>query len=186
MSRELTSEEVHFVGREMSVRSVMFHSAVADRLGLSVSDLRAWDLLANTGSMTAGELANLTGLSPGAVTGLIDRLVRAGAVRRSVNPHDRRKVTIRVISNLRTGKGAKYYASVQKAIAELYRRYSQSELTVINGYTKDMTELLRTEMMRLCALHPLPRHSSTLDKGQGWASRSGAIERRSAAGQDFD
>ena len=76
-------EEAHRAGRELSARSVMFYTLVEERLGLSVSDLRAWGLLVGLGPLSAREFADLTGLTPGAVTGLIDRLEKAGAVKRT-------------------------------------------------------------------------------------------------------
>src|SRR5262245_14500980 len=81
--KELTiRQQAHRAGREMSARSVMFYTLVARLVGLSVSDLRAWDLLVSYGPMSASEFADLTGLTAGAVTGLLDRLSKAGAVKR--------------------------------------------------------------------------------------------------------
>ena len=97
-------EEAHRAGREFSARSVMFYTLVAKLIGLSVSDLRAWDLLVSYGPMAASKFADLTGLTAGAVTGLIDRLTKAGAVKRVPDPDDRRKVIIVVTSELRSGK----------------------------------------------------------------------------------
>src|SRR3982074_343112 len=84
-------EQAHRAGREMSARSVMFYTLVAKLIGLSVSDLRAWDLRVNYGPMSASEFADLTGLTAGAVTGLIDRLTKAGAGKRVPDADDRRK-----------------------------------------------------------------------------------------------
>src|SRR4029077_18149740 len=103
--KELTiRQQAHRAGREMSARSVMFYTLVAKLIGLSVSDLRAWDLLVNYGPMSAREFADLTGLTAGAVTGLSDRLAKAGAVKRVRHAGDRRKITLVVTSELRSGK----------------------------------------------------------------------------------
>ena len=90
----------------------MFYTLVAERLGLSVSDLRAWDLLVGLGPLSARQFADHTGLTPGAVTGLIDRLERAGAVKRTTDPRDRRKVIVTVLSELRTGHASIYFELV--------------------------------------------------------------------------
>jgi DNA-binding MarR family transcriptional regulator len=142
-------EQAHRAGREMSARSVMFYTLVAERLGLSVSDLRAWDLLLRYGSMSASQFADLTGLTPGAVTGLVDRLGRAGAVKRTPDPHDRRKVIITVTSALRTGKTSVYFDSFQAALARLYKRYSDDEIRVIYRYSTEIAALLQEEALRL-------------------------------------
>ena len=70
----------------------MFHQAVAECVGLNVTDHKCLDVLVRSGPMTAGQLAQLTGLTTGAVTGVLDRLERAGFVRRQSDPSDRRRV----------------------------------------------------------------------------------------------
>src|SRR2546423_4573690 len=73
---------------------ILFHQAVADRLGLHVSDLRCLNILLEAGSIPAGEIGERTGLTTGAVTRMVDRLERAGYVRREPDPADRRRVIV--------------------------------------------------------------------------------------------
>src|SRR2546430_1487431 len=73
---------------------ILFHQAVADRLGLHISDLRCLNILLETGSVPAGEIGERTGLTTGAVTRMVDRLERAGYVRREPDPTDRRRVIV--------------------------------------------------------------------------------------------
>src|SRR5438034_2670026 len=80
--------------RRQSTATVLFHAAVAERLGLSATDHKYADLIARQGPMTAGELADRAGLTTGAITGVLDRLERAGWVRRERDPHDRRRVMV--------------------------------------------------------------------------------------------
>src|SRR5262245_33252986 len=86
------------LGWELSTAVVLFHEAVAARLGLSAADHRALGLISRSGAVTAGELAQRTGLSPGAVTGLVDRLEQGGHVRRTRDPADRRRVLVEPVS----------------------------------------------------------------------------------------
>src|SRR5262249_43014336 len=72
--------------RQLSAATIMFHQAVADRLGMNVTDHKCADILERNGPMTAGELAERTGLTTGAITGVIDRLEKAGFVRRAEHP----------------------------------------------------------------------------------------------------
>jgi DNA-binding MarR family transcriptional regulator len=72
--------------------------AVADRVGLHVTDLRCLNLLANAGPLTAGELGQQLGLgTTGAVTPMVDRLERAGYLRRQPDPRDCRRVIIQPV-----------------------------------------------------------------------------------------
>src|SRR5437762_12824741 len=73
---------------------ILFHQAVADRLGLHVSDLRCLNVLMEAGSAPAGEIGERTGLTTGAGTRMVDRLERAGYGRREPDPAARRPVLV--------------------------------------------------------------------------------------------
>ena len=70
---------------------MLFHHAVAERLGLGPADHKCLDLLVERGSMTSSQLAAITGLTTGAITGVVNRLEAAGYVQRQPDPDDRRK-----------------------------------------------------------------------------------------------
>jgi DNA-binding MarR family transcriptional regulator len=91
MKREETIHNIIDKFREMSTETIMFHQAVADELGLSITDHKCLDLIHRFGAMPAGRLAELTSLTTGAVTGMIDRLEKAGYVKRANDSKDRRK-----------------------------------------------------------------------------------------------
>src|SRR3954467_12266878 len=82
--------------RQASAIGVILSQAVARKAGLNSVDLECLDLLVTGGPATAGQLGQRTGLSSGAVTGLIDRLERARFVRRKSDRNDRRKVLVEV------------------------------------------------------------------------------------------
>ena len=65
--------------RETSTVTILFHQAIADRLGMNVTDHKCAGILSRSGPITAGELARRTGLTTGAITGVIDRLEQAGS-----------------------------------------------------------------------------------------------------------
>ena len=81
-------------GRETSRLSMVFRYAIAERLGLTVSDLECLDYLADVGSATAGQVAERTNLTTGAVTSMLRRLQQAGYVTAERDPADRRRVTV--------------------------------------------------------------------------------------------
>src|SRR4051794_26726388 len=68
-----------------------FDTLAAERLGLNRTDLHCINIIENSGGLTAGELAKESGLTTGAVTGVVDRLERAGYARRVSDPADRRR-----------------------------------------------------------------------------------------------
>src|SRR5580704_15386689 len=76
--------------------SILFNQKVADRVGLRLTDLQCITLLELLGPVTPGTLAECTGLTTGGVTVMLDRLEKAGYVKREANPQDRRSVLVRV------------------------------------------------------------------------------------------
>jgi DNA-binding MarR family transcriptional regulator len=88
---ELVEEIVGRLMRQHSTAVVLFHHAVAERLGLGPTDHKCLDLLRERGAMAGSDLAAITGLTSGAITGVVARLERAGYLRREPDPHDGRK-----------------------------------------------------------------------------------------------
>ena len=83
--------------RKASAQGTIFAATVAERAAISSSDMDCMDFLNLEGRMTAGRLAELTGLTTGAITGVIDRMEKAGFVRRERDASDRRKVFIALV-----------------------------------------------------------------------------------------
>jgi DNA-binding MarR family transcriptional regulator len=117
-------------GRQLSTATIMFHQAVADCLGLNVTDHKCIDLLLLNGPLTAGELAAMTGLTTGAITAVIDRLERAGFARRQDDPDDRRRVIVSVVVQ-RCRDIERLFQPFAASFGELTDRYSDKELAVI-------------------------------------------------------
>jgi DNA-binding MarR family transcriptional regulator len=82
--------------RASTNQDLAFENLAADRLGINHTDLHCLNIIENSGSLTAGELAARSGLTAGAVTGVVDRLERAGFARRVSDPSDRRRVNVEV------------------------------------------------------------------------------------------
>ena len=80
--------------RDASGQGVLYSQAVAQRLGINSTDLECLDHIVLRGPLSAGALAEATGLTTGAITGVIDRLERTGFARRERDPNDRRKVSV--------------------------------------------------------------------------------------------
>lgn len=138
--------------RETSALSVLFSQAIADRVGMSATDLEALDTLIRHGPMTAGRLAELTGLTTGAITGLVDRLERRGYVRRERNPTDRRSVIIQPLREEAIRDLGPYYAAMSAAMDELMARYSDEELAVILDFLTRAVAIAADQVARVRGL----------------------------------
>ena len=83
--------------RRLIAQSIAMHEVVAASLGINATDLRCLELLSANPGITPSRLAELSGLTSGAVTGVLDRLEAAGFVRRESDPEDRRRIIVRPV-----------------------------------------------------------------------------------------
>jgi DNA-binding MarR family transcriptional regulator len=138
------------VGRTLSTHTVMLHAAVADRLGLNITDHKALDFACRGGgTVTAGELAELTGLTSGAITGVIDRLEKAGFARRERDPNDRRRIIICPTS--RAQEIGHLFESLAHEMTKLCSQYTDRELTLLIDFFDQVTRLVQQETRKLRA-----------------------------------
>jgi DNA-binding MarR family transcriptional regulator len=136
--------------REMSTETIMFHQGVADVLGLHITDHKSLDLIRQYGAMPAGKLAELTGLTTGAVTGIIDRLEKAGYVRRANDPKDRRRTIIEPTqNNKRERKIEAIFIPFHERMHKLLSSYSDSELAFLLDVLTKSIELTHEESKKL-------------------------------------
>ncbi|TGL47828.1 MarR family transcriptional regulator [Leptospira meyeri] len=110
------------------------HEAIAKKAGLSGTDHKYLGYLIEKGEMTAGELAKISGLTTGAITGVIDRLEKNKLVKRKFLPDDRRKVMI--VPNLEKANQlfAPIFKKLQKDTELLISSFSSRELEVVHRY----------------------------------------------------
>ena len=127
--------------RRSSAAGVLHGQTIARQVGVNSSDLECLDLILMSGPSSAGEIARHTGLTSGAVTGLIDRLERLGLVERAADPADRRKVLVRVRED-RIGPIAQLYAPLEKSMQSLLAGYSKEQLKVLIDFSERSGELL--------------------------------------------
>src|ERR1700743_790288 len=122
--------------RRTSAQGVLFGQAVANVAGISGSDLDCMDFLNLEGRMTAGRLAELTGLTTGAITGVVDRLEKAGFVRRERDETDRRKVFIATVPENVAHIG-RLYVPMQESMQKLWNTYSDAELELLLRFARE-------------------------------------------------
>jgi DNA-binding MarR family transcriptional regulator len=134
--------------RTGSAQSVMLSQAAADRLGMASSDIECFDLLSLHGPMTAGRLAELTGLTTGAITGVVDRLERAGYARRERDPHDRRRVIVQPLL-ARRADAEPIFGPMAAATAALLDRYSDDELALLLDFWERANLMTQEQIARI-------------------------------------
>ena len=133
--------------RDVSGLGVLFSHAAAERLGLNPTDLECLGSLED-GPRSAGELATSAGLTTGAITGVIDRLERAGFARREADPADRRKVLVRATPEALT-HAAPIFGPLSAATQAVLSGYSDAELELLLGFlekSRDATLAVLTEL----------------------------------------
>ena len=139
--------------REMSTETIMFHQAVADILGLHITDHKCLDLIHRYGPMPAGRLAELTGLTTGAVTGIIDRLEEAGYVRRTDDPKDRRRIIVEPTKNKKWERKIEtIFIPLHERMHKLLSAYSDSELAFLLDVLTKTLDQSQQELMKLRGL----------------------------------
>ncbi len=148
--KELLEQLSYQLGRELSARTIMFHSAVAEKMGLSITEHKALDMLSRQGPLTAGQLAEVTGLTTGAITGMVDRLEKAGFVKRVADSSDRRKIRVEaVVEKYEAMTGV--FASLGQAMNALLESYTDKELAVIHDFLTKVPEIIDEETRKLRA-----------------------------------
>jgi DNA-binding MarR family transcriptional regulator len=121
----------------------------ADRIGINATDLNCLNIVALTGRMTAGELAQQTGLSTASITGVLDRLEDGGFVRRVRDPHDRRLVIIELAAGPGLSKIGPTFGPVVKAWRATAASYSDDELRLLLEFQGKVEEIMRAQLARL-------------------------------------
>ncbi|HKV57702.1 MAG TPA: MarR family transcriptional regulator [Ktedonobacteraceae bacterium] len=136
--------------RQFNGLGASFFRAAAAQIGMTVTDMQVMDILDSTGPTTAGQLADLTGLTTGAITGMLNRLEEARLVRRERDPNDGRRVIVR----LERGQSEKHeissiFDSIGKAWDELASHYDDEQIAFLLEFLKHSNALSRREIVRL-------------------------------------
>jgi DNA-binding MarR family transcriptional regulator len=136
--------------RAENARAAAFGDAVAARLGLNATDLRCLDLVIGEDAISPTRLASLSGLTSGAITGVLDRLEAAGLVRRDADPIDRRRFVVRVLPD-RQAEIEELYAGLVGGLDQILAAYDTASRAAIDGFRSARRDLLERETLRLRA-----------------------------------
>jgi DNA-binding MarR family transcriptional regulator len=127
-----------------------FFRAAAGRAGMTVTDMQVIDILRTSGALTAGQLADLTGLTTGAITGMLNRLEKSGIALRERDPEDNRRVIVR----LGAGEDAlrevsAIVDSLGSAWDEMVASYDDEHIAFLLEFLKRSNAITRQELARL-------------------------------------
>jgi DNA-binding MarR family transcriptional regulator len=134
--------------RDLMTAASLFQGAVADHYGLNITDFICAGVIISRGPMTAGQLAEAVGITTGAITGVVDRLEKAGFVTRAPDPADRRRVVIEPVPAKATTL-TEVYRAVGNTMSQLSERFDTQELAAITGFLDALITTMNQEAQRL-------------------------------------
>jgi DNA-binding MarR family transcriptional regulator len=137
--RSETQRRLGTQGRMLNLAMTSLSHAAAARLGLQAIDQQCVGLLHQAGGMTVGRLAQMAGLTASSITGVVDRLERAGMVRRESDPQDRRRVLVVPVA---APEARAVFAPMAEQMAKLQADYTVEELELIAGYMERAVEIM--------------------------------------------
>lgn len=135
------------LGEQESTGTALFHQAAAAFYGVGVVDMKALSILLTEGPQSAGSLGAALGLTSGAVTGLVDRLIAHRMATRSPDPADRRRSIISADPAVLDGDNI--YLAIGAAFSALHSGYATEELEFLVRYLTASIEITRQETAAL-------------------------------------
>jgi DNA-binding MarR family transcriptional regulator len=126
---------------------VFFHTAVAEKLGIGATEEKTL-LMLSAGPLTAGEIAQQTGLTTASVTSLIDRLESKGFVNRVRDANDRRRVIVEPNAE-KLAELARVFGSMQGMFDDLGTFYTDDQLATIIDFLKRMSASAKEAIKQL-------------------------------------
>jgi DNA-binding MarR family transcriptional regulator len=138
LSRSQLLEAVIQASSENSTTAVFMHTIIAERVGLGATETKTLFILSSRGALTAGEIAQYTGLTTSSVTSLIDRLESKGFVRRVRDIHDRRRVIVER-NEEQLWDLTQVFHSLQEKFMDFLETYSDEQLSIIADFVTQAT-----------------------------------------------
>lgn len=137
------------LSQQHAYTSIRMHETVGRKTGLSDTDHKYLGFLLQKGAMTAGELARLTGLTTGAVTGLVDRLEKKKLLKRQPDKTDRRKTIIVPDDNKIRALLQPLYQDFQDDTDQLFASFSAAELKILEQYFSKALDIMHHKIAQL-------------------------------------
>ena len=142
-------KRIRKLSQQYAYTSIQMHEAIGRKAGLSGTDHKYLGFLIQKGQMTAGGLSNLTGLTTGAVTGLIDRFEKKKLVKRQFAEDDRRKVIIEPNTKNIMALLVPLYKEFRNKSEKLTASFSNKEIKIIETYFLKAIEIMNETTNKL-------------------------------------
>lgn len=168
-TREDLLRKLEAENRSSNAEGMFFLQAVAERSGMNLTDLQCLTILTSTGPITAGQLTEMMGLTTGAITGVVNRMERAGYVRREKDPADARRVIVHPTMEALERAGAGFFGSQERVMDELLSGYDDRDLAVFLEIMRKSNAKTRAETARI-------RTSSEGNGGGEFSAPLGSVE----------
>ena len=151
-NREELLRELEVENRRSTTGAVLLLQAVTQRSGMNLTDLQCINILTSTGPIDAGRLAEMMGLTTGAVTGVINRMERMGYARREKDPADGRRVVVRPVPEELERAGADVFGSYERrALDALVSEYDERDLALFLDLMRKANDMTEEEIARIRA-----------------------------------
>ncbi|MFF7371823.1 MarR family winged helix-turn-helix transcriptional regulator [Streptomyces tricolor] len=151
-SRARLYEELAVESRRYLAAYVLFNQAVADHLGMHPTDVQCLSLLtAEPEPVTVKQIAELTGLTTGSATRLVDRLERGGYVTRTPDRQDRRRVLVTPVPE-RVARVTALWDELGETWATVFEDHTEAELRTITRHMRRASDFSHTQIRRVRAM----------------------------------
>ncbi|ANH83945.1 transcriptional regulator [Niabella ginsenosidivorans] len=141
--------ELRKLSQQYAYTALQMHEIIARKAGFTGTDHKYLGFFLQKGQLTAGEFAKLSGLTTGAVTGLIDRFEKKKLVKRQFDENDRRKVFIVPDAQKIQALLKPYYKQFQSETEKLIAFFSSGELKILETYFLKYIKLMNDTINHL-------------------------------------
>ncbi|MGW4351707.1 MarR family winged helix-turn-helix transcriptional regulator [Nocardia sp. NPDC004582] len=151
--RQALYDELSGESRRYMAAYTLFNQAIADKLGLHPTDLQCLSLLtAESQPLTVKQIADMTGLTTGSATRLVDRMERGGYVTREADPEDRRRVLVTPVPEA-VARITATWDDLGEGWEAMLNDHTDAELEAIILHMRKAQELSKTQIARLRGMH---------------------------------